>query len=86
MNFRFKPPISGVTAAVGSLLGGFQKQKNEEIIDVDKDGTTLFKEDIIRTVLDELEKRRAEKAPLERQWTLNANFLMGNQYCTSTRH
>lgn len=84
MQLRFKPPISGITAAVGSIFGKGKGGKDEDIktaIDVDKDGNTLFKEDIISNVMAELEKRRGQRSSLERQWTLNANFLVGNQYC-----
>ena len=84
MELRFSPPISGIVATVGSLFGKSKadNEKNEEkAIDVDKEGNTLFKEDIIRNVLEELEKRKSQRTPLERQWTLNANFLVGNQYC-----
>ena len=83
MNIRFAPPITGITAAIGSIFGK-RNQNNEEkptIIDTDKDGTPLFKEDIIHNVLEELEKRRGQRSSLEKQWTLNANFLCGNQYC-----
>lgn len=86
MQFRFKPPLTGITAAVESLFGRKADLKKEEAetekaIDVDEDGVTLFKEDIIHNVLEQLENRRTEKSALERQWTLNANFLAGNQYC-----
>lgn len=84
MNIRYTPPISGITAAIGSLFGkrNPENKKDEEtVIDVDKDGNKLFKEDIIHNILEELEKRRSQRSPLERQWTLNANFLVGNQYC-----
>lgn len=82
MQIRFKPPISGITAAIGSLFSREMPDNEEEkVIDVDKDGTKLFKEDIIHNILEELEKRRGERSTLERQWTLNANFLVGNQYC-----
>lgn len=81
MQLRFKPPISGITAAIGSLFGRETPESEEKVIDVDKDGTSLFKEDIIHNVLEELEKRRGQRSSLERQWTLNANFLVGNQYC-----
>lgn len=82
MQIRFKPPISGITARVGSLFSREMPDNEEEkVIDVDKDGTKLFKEDIIHNVLEELEKRRGQRSTLERQWTLNANFLVGNQYC-----
>ena len=82
MNLRFAPPIKGITAAVGSLFGrGKGDDPEAKVIDVDKDGNTLFKEDIIQNVLTELEKRRGQRSSLEMQWTLNANFLVGNQYC-----
>ena len=83
MNFRYSPPLSGVTAAIGSLFGRKDKasEQDKTAIDVTKDGETLFKEDIIKNITEELEKRRGERSSLERQWTLNANFLVGNQYC-----
>lgn len=81
MQLRFKPPISGITAAIGSLFGRETPESEEKVIDVYKDGTSLFKEDIIHNVLEELERRRGQRSALERQWTLNANFLVGNQYC-----
>ncbi len=82
MNFRDIPGISGVVSAVGSLFRKSDTESEKNIIlDTDKDGTPLYKEDIIGKVLSELETRRNEKSALERQWTLNANFLVGNQYC-----
>ena len=84
---RVSPPIDGVIGSVGSLFGlGKAKSKDGEadnvgVIDVDEEGKTLFKEDIIQKVLDDLESRKTERNPLEQQWTLNANFLVGNQYC-----
>ncbi len=83
MQIRFAPPITGITAAIGSLFGSKANDDDNEakVIDVDKDGNTLFKEDIIHNILEELEKRRGQRSSLERQWTLNANFLVGNQYC-----
>lgn len=81
MQSRFVHPLSGITAAVGRLFGRESPEGEERAIDVDKDGTTLFKEDIIQNILEELEKRRGQRSSLERQWTLNANFLVGNQYC-----
>lgn len=84
MNLRFSPPLDGIVANVGSLFGlkGKDKDKdNKTVIDVDDDGNTLFKEDVIQKVMEELEKRKTERQILEQQWTLNANFLVGNQYC-----
>lgn len=82
MQIRFAPPISGVTAKIGALFGKATPEDGEKkVFDTDKDGAPLFKEDIIHNILEELEKRRNQRSPLEQQWTLNANFLVGNQYC-----
>ena len=87
MNFRYSPPLTGVVASIGSLFNRNKKQDDEHVsIDVDNDGTQLFKEDIIKFVLEELEKRKTERSPLEQQWTLNSNFLVGNQYCEINTH
>ncbi len=77
------PAAAKITAAVGSLFSRKPTEDGKEakVIDVDKDGNALFKEDIIHNILEELEKRRGQRSSLERQWTLNANFLVGNQYC-----
>ncbi len=84
MNIRskyniFHTPLRNVVASVGSLFGS--KKPDERAVDVDSDGNTLYKEDIISKVNDELVKRKSERSILEQQWTLNANFLVGNQYC-----
>ena len=83
MNMRFKPPIDGIVAGIGSLFGlnKGKGQADANGIDVDDEGKVLFKEDIIQKVRDDLEKRKTERSILEQQWTLNANFLVGNQYC-----
>lgn len=76
---------SGITAAINGLFHGKATNKSDSDdsnpIDFDKDGNVIYKDDIIRKVHEELEKRRGERSALERQWTLNANFLVGNQYC-----
>ena len=79
MNLRFKPPISGIIASVGSLFS--PPEDSAVAIDRDNEGKTLFKEDIIKNVTEDLAKRKAERSILEQQWTLNANFLVGNQFC-----
>ena len=81
---RFQPPIDGVVANIGSLFGLKGKGKETDdanIIDTDEEGKVLYKEDIIQRVLEDLEERKTERSVLEQQWTLNANFLVGNQYC-----
>ncbi len=40
-----------------------------------------YAEDAVSFVTAEFERRREERLPLERQWELNMNFLLGNQYC-----
>ena len=50
-------------------------------IDVDRDGKQIYREDVVNYIQKELERRRTERKPYELQWTLNANFLLGNQYC-----
>lgn len=40
-----------------------------------------FIEDVIADVTEDFEKRRKARLFLERQWELNVNFLLGNQYC-----
>lgn len=46
-----------------------------------RDKPEEYRDEMITFVKAQAEKRREERALLERQWTLNANFLMGNQYC-----
>jgi hypothetical protein len=74
----FSTPLRNVVASVGSLFSG---KDGREAVDTDKDGNTLYKEDVISKVMDDLTQRKSERQILEQQWTLNANFLVGNQYC-----
>lgn len=76
----FHTPLRNVVASVGSLFGK-NKNSDREVIDIGKDGETLYKEDIISKINEDLQKRKTERQILEQQWTLNANFLVGNQYC-----
>ena len=55
-------------------------------LDYDRDGHQLYSDDIIANILHELERRRSERALIEIQWRLNANFLSGNQYCEYNRY
>lgn len=45
----------------------------------DEAGDPLFSDDIVAELLAELEKRRSDRAAYELQWTLNADFVAGNQ-------
>lgn len=40
-----------------------------------------FYEDLVKSVEADFSARRNERLRLERQWELNMNFLIGNQYC-----
>lgn len=69
-------------SAVGNLFSTPDEAPEEaEAVDVDEEGAVLYKEGVIAKVLEDLENRRSERSALEKQWTLNANFLVGNQYC-----
>ena len=63
---RFKPPIDGIVAGIGSLFGlnKGKGQADANGIDVDDEGKVLFKEEIIQKVLDDLEKRKTERSIL----------------------
>lgn len=50
-------------------------------LDRDIEGNILHKQDIISHINAELERRKAERQPLELQWQLNLNFYTGNQHC-----
>lgn len=41
----------------------------------------IYADDVVSFVKKELERRKFDRMPVERQWLLNANFLAGNQYC-----
>lgn len=76
---RIAPRVAGV---ISGLFGRDAPEESKEPeIDRDEDGAPLYREDIIHDVLDKLEQRRTERSALELQWTLNANFLVGNQLC-----
>ena len=82
MNIRFSPRVGGIIANIKSMFGGRDTTDGSNpVVDVDRDGRQLYREDIIGDVLEKLEKSRMNKLPLEQQWILNANFLVGNQYC-----
>ncbi len=81
MGKRFSPPLKGITAAVGSLFGIEKSNGEHEVITHDDDGRELYKEDIIADINEQLQLRKNQRSLLEQQWTLNANYLVGNQYC-----
>lgn len=81
MNIRFTPPVSGIIAGAKSRIASLVKGEADKDAIADGEGNALYKEDIIREVLEELDKRKTDRTPLELQWNLNANFLMGNQFC-----
>ncbi len=44
-----------------------------------------FYEELVKSVETDFENRRKARLKLERQWELNMNFLIGNQYCDISR-
>lgn len=82
MNNPFKALRSGVMHVKAMFGDGHEDgTADDNDIFLGKDGETLFKSDIINDVLTKLEDIRSQKAFLENQWKLNANFLCGNQFC-----
>lgn len=49
-----------------------------------KDEFEKFEEEIVREVKDDFSARQEARKNIERQWQLNMNFCMGNQYCSLT--
>ncbi len=43
-----------------------------------------LKKQLIEQIEKDFEERKKERLPLERQWELNLNFLLGNQHCAIT--
>lgn len=83
---RISPPIDGVKGVIRRLFRGRGDDEENDgadgiVFDIDRDGRQLYKEDVIQKIHEELERRRTERNALEQQWRLNANFLVGNQYC-----
>lgn len=46
-----------------------------------EDGTAQGEAEVLAFLVEEYERRRTERMPLERQWTLNADFYAGYQNC-----
>lgn len=70
------------------LRGLFSAPKVEDVqngslvVDVDSENETpVTVDEFTAYVNQELERRRGERAGLELQWLLNANFVSGHQYC-----
>lgn len=56
-----------------------KKQKSENI------ELREYEEQLIADVQEDFNRRREERLMIERQWELNRNFLVGNQYCDVNR-
>ncbi len=44
-------------------------------------GNEKFREDLVKSIYEDFERRREERINFERQWKLNMNYVAGNQYC-----
>lgn len=62
-------------------LGKLTEETASIPLDRDDDGNLLYNEDVCAYIDKELERRKNERQPLELQWQLNYNFLIGNQFC-----
>ena len=58
-------------------------KNNEHIFNAMYENT--FEEDIVREINEDFKNRQAQRKKYEKQWELNMNFLMGNQYCGITK-
>jgi len=70
-----------VIDAIKSMFGAAKDEGEKKPLDTDEEGALMFREDVIAFVREKLSRRKEERAGLELQWTLNANFLAGNQMC-----
>ena len=69
---------------IKSTIGGIfsaMKPKERLPVEIDNKGKQIYAEDVVAHIKNEIARRKAERQPYEWQWTLNANFLLGNQYC-----
>lgn len=67
---------------IGRLFSPRDRPREEnQPIDRDTNGNALFADDIVSDIMSKLEKRKGDRRTFELQWQLNANFLIGNQYC-----
>lgn len=74
----------GLLNTIGKAF--YRRDEKHRPIEIEEDGTILYREDIIANIHRELERRRTERNLLEQQWRLNANFFIGNQYCEFNRY
>jgi len=42
----------------------------------------LEEKQLVAEILEDFEERKRERKPFERQWQINANFIVGNQFCS----
>ncbi len=62
-----------------------QKSNQQTTMPSDEKVRAKFVEEIVSQTQSEFERRRNERLSHERQWELNMNFLIGNQYCDLNR-
>lgn len=69
-----------IKEVIGGIKNVFNKASPEDYVSIGNEDP-VPKRTIISFIDSELEKRKNERIALELQWTLNNNFLNGNQYC-----
>ncbi len=62
-----------------------QRQKQTVALPKEDEGRAKFTSELVSQIQTEFERRRKDRLPYERQWELNMNFLIGNQYCDLNR-
>ena len=73
----------GIIDGIKKMFGKNEVNDNNNNVplDIDDEGKRLFREDVIAEIFEKLDKRKNERSVLETRWTLNANYLLGSQFC-----
>ncbi|MDR1138691.1 MAG: hypothetical protein LBK70_02315 [Clostridiales bacterium] len=80
-----KHMYSIATTEVAKLEEKDTQLQTDQVLDtsshnIDQESGVQWQEDIVRDVLQDFDKRRANRRYMESKWQLNTNFWMGNQH------
>lgn len=59
-----------------------QQKQRKRVIKMKKKNLDLENQQLVAKILNDFEERKLERKPFERQWQTNANFVVGNQFCS----
>ena len=76
-----RAPLPGGRDAAGNVT----PSESDKILCRDREGRGQKAADLAAFLSEEYRRRREERLPFERQWTLNANFFAGSQNCDINR-